>query len=257
MNYRGLKDLRTVAVFSMFALALLAFAVALSSLDVALPNPTVSPEVGVKEYSPLGLRGGAVVPASCPSYAHTPGECDPPPPPPPPPPPQPPTVTGSCCSNAPSNPLTVNANTPVTINWSCVNSSSSQGVNFSTGGAPSGSVQVTPGTSTTYTVVCSNGGSGSLPVTVLNPTLSLTATPAKVKSGSATQLVWSASSVDPNSCVLKNTTANPAITIANGNSGSQVVTVTAETNFTLSCSTDGGPVSVTVTVGILPSFVPF
>ncbi len=37
-----------------------------------------SVELGIAEHSPLGFAGGYVVPASCPSYAHTTGECDPP-----------------------------------------------------------------------------------------------------------------------------------------------------------------------------------
>src|SRR5262245_57418481 len=36
-----------------------------------------SVEVGFSEISPLGASAGAIVPASCPSFAHTPGECGP------------------------------------------------------------------------------------------------------------------------------------------------------------------------------------
>ena len=44
-------------------------------------NPVSSVEVGFASLSPAGYSGGFVIPASCPSYEHFPGECEPPPPP--------------------------------------------------------------------------------------------------------------------------------------------------------------------------------
>lgn len=40
-------------------------------------QPMYSAELGIAAYSPLGHSGGMVVPASCPSYEHSPGACPP------------------------------------------------------------------------------------------------------------------------------------------------------------------------------------
>jgi len=62
-----------------------------------------------------------------------------------------------------------------TISWSSVNASACTGVNFATGGATSGSVQVTPLVTTTYTVTCDTSAPASVQVIV--PQLSCTAGP--------------------------------------------------------------------------------
>ena len=40
--------------------------------------PEKSVEVGISSLSPKGVTGGLAIPASCPSYEHSPGECAPP-----------------------------------------------------------------------------------------------------------------------------------------------------------------------------------
>ncbi|PIT91314.1 hypothetical protein COU17_00785 [Candidatus Kaiserbacteria bacterium CG10_big_fil_rev_8_21_14_0_10_49_17] len=187
-----------------------------------------SVEVGVAATSPHG--DGYVIPASCGS-PHTGDLCTPP--------------TFNCSPDA------INEGAAITCSWQCDSSTSSAGVNFSTGGATSGSVNLTPNTSTTYTVQCSNGGQASESVTVLNPDLSITATPVQVRFGDTSTIVWEATEV--NSCSV----TGPNFS-ASGTSGSQGTgSVTQESTYTLSCSTDGGTVSESVTIRLIPAFEEF
>ena len=199
-------------------------------------------EVGIATQSPLGERGGFAIPASCPSYAHNPGECTPP------------SFTATSGSGSGSN-VYINEGGSATLEWSGVSSSSCSGVNFSTGGAVSGSAEVTPSSTTQYTVICSNGGEASVTVTVLHPDLSITATPSLLQSGDTTSIAWSASSV--NSCSVSED--NSGITDSwSGTSGTQISSpITEQTIYTLSCVTDGGAVAESVTVSLIPIFQEF
>lgn len=144
--------------------------------------------------------------------------------------------------------IVINEGDSATLNWSCRNSSSSSGVNFSTGGVPSGSAVVTPPDTTTYTIVCSNGGQGSIIVTVLHPVLTLTANPERVRRGNASTLTWSTENV--NTCSL----TGPGVS-ASGTSGSQSTgPVMNESTYTLSCQNQAGSKSESATVTLAPSF---
>jgi len=65
--------------------------------------------------------------------------------------PTPPVASVSC------SPSSIPIGQSATINWSCANSDSSSGTNFSTNGSTSGSVSVSPLSNTTYSLSCSNG----------------------------------------------------------------------------------------------------
>ena len=84
------------------------------------------------------------------------------------------TVNASSSASIMSNVTAVPSNA-ATISWSSVNASACTGTNFSTGGATSGSVQVTPLVTTTYTVTCDTSAPASVQVIV--PQLSCTAGP--------------------------------------------------------------------------------
>src|SRR3989338_6919159 len=74
MNYKK-RDYRLMA-----ALAVLLFIFGLSYFagnDESVLNFKPSVEVGIFSLSPSGPSGGRIIPASCPSYEHTPGECTP------------------------------------------------------------------------------------------------------------------------------------------------------------------------------------
>jgi len=173
---------------------------------------------------------------------------------PPPPPPTPPTFNGSGAGGSGKSISIINGNL-ATLTWSCADSSSSSGSNFSTRGAMSGSAEVTPTTTTLYTLLCSNGGQGTVTVTVLYPELTITATPSLLRIGDTSVIEWTTTAT--NSCEVSED--NPDFTDAwSGLSGTQTSSpITGETVYALSCQTDGGPVSETVRVRLIPIFQEF
>ena len=167
-----------------------------------------SVEVGFTSVSPIGLAGGLAVPASCPSYEHTPGECAPPPPPPPPP----------------------------------------GGGNPPGGGGPPPGVGTTTPPDTGTTTPPNQGPPPN--VGANNPDLFIDAEPALVRPEEATIINWNTVGVDPGSCSV--TGPNFAAT---GESGSQSTgPLTHESTYTLSCTTEAGPVTESVTVNVVPDF---
>src|SRR3989344_1590151 len=214
---------------TLFALALL---LVIATPFLFLSVPTADRAVQSVEYnlavqSPSGSSGGFIIPASCPSYAHSPGECDPPPP-------APPSFSasgGSAGGSGSGSGTSINEGGSATLTWACADSSSSSGVNFSTGGAVSGSAVVTPADTTEYTVICSNGGQASVTVTVLHPTLSITATPSLLRVGETSQISWSATAV--NSCSISED--NPDFADSwSGTSGTQTTSaLTGQPTYTL------------------------
>jgi hypothetical protein len=206
-----------------------------------------SVEVAVSEMSPRGIEGGAVIPASCPSYAHATGQCTPP------------TFTvsylgdgGSGGSGDGGSSITINEGDAVELEWACSSdhNTDSSGLNFSTGGALSGTEEVTPADDATYSITCNDSGTtADVEVTVLHPSLSLSASPTRVRAGNASTITWSASEVD--SCSV----TGPAGAFASGTSGSQSTgAISNQSVYTLTCQTEGGAVSASVTVTIAPSF---
>jgi hypothetical protein len=198
-------------------------------------RPFRSVEYGVTALSPKGEAGGFLIPASCGS-PHTGDTCTAP------------DIFGPGGSHG----FTILAGHTATITWDGTQSSSTScdGTNFSTGGALSGSVSVAPSATTDYTVTC-GPNSGTITVTVINPTISISASPATVRSGDTTTITWSATSV--NSC----TVTGPGVSTS-GSSGSLTTpAITSQSTYTLSCSTDGGTVTATTTVSLQGSFGEF
>ncbi len=165
-------------------------------------------------------------------------------------------------SNPPSSASVSSSDESITIGesttllWSCSNDTdSSAGVNFSTGGALSGSTAVSPVSDTTYTVACSNDDGSvqdSTTITVLNPTLSISASPAKVRPGNSTTISWSATG-EPDNCAV----SGPSFS-ASGTSGSQGTgSINEQSTYTLVCLYDAVTLSDQVTVTLIPSFEEF
>src|SRR3989338_1763885 len=107
--------------------------------------PEKSVEVGVTSLSPKGIAGGYAIPASCPSYEHTPGECAPP---------AADFFGENNQTGQQGGALSINQGGSATIDWNATSATSCDGLNFSTGGATSGTAVVSPTTDTTYTLVC-------------------------------------------------------------------------------------------------------
>ncbi|MFC1732230.1 hypothetical protein ACFL6I_18130 [candidate division KSB1 bacterium] len=157
--------------------------------------------------------------------------------------------------NTDPDPSIIIAGESITLTWSCVDSTSSSGVNFSTGDAVSGSVVVSPADTTDYTVICSNGGEKVITVTVINPELSITATPSLLQSGDTSEIAWTATNV--NSCSISEDSS--VITDSwSGASGTQTSSpIVEETIYTITCQTDASDVSENVTVRLVPIFQEF
>ncbi len=173
---------------------------------------------------------------------------------PPPPTPTPPTFNGEGEGGTGSSISIVSGN-KATLLWSCADSLSSSSVNFSTGGAVSGSTDVFPTTDTTYTLLCSNGGQGTVNITVLDPELTITATSNLLRLGELSVIDWS--TTNTNSCAISED--NPDfIDSWSGTSGTQTTSpISGETVYVLLCQTDGGPISDSVKVRLIPNFEEF
>ena len=166
-----------------------------------------------------------------------------------------------------ANPSTIDQGESSTLAWSSANATSCNAVGgFSTGGATSGSVLVSPSVTSNYQISCTGPGgsvnSGIATVTVLIPTVSITATPDRVLSGGSATVSWSASSV--NTCTItrngttwQTLTASPSRTV----SGSAPDTITTQTTYAISCTNNASASAVAATaskiVNIVQSFEEF
>lgn len=122
----------------------------------------------------------------------------------------------------------------------------------------SGTQMVTPNATTTYVLTCTgDGGSVQQSLTInvtiphihTAPTLSLQASSTHLMQGSSTQLTWV--STDVTSCVASN-----GWTGTKGTTGTEVVTPSATTTYTLECAGLGGTTSQSVTITITPHPIP-
>ena len=112
-------------------------------------------------------------------------------------------------------------------------------------------LSVRPSDTTTYTVLCSNGSTAAVTVTVLQPTLSISASPTRVRSGRSATVEWSA--LNASSC----TVTGPGLS-ASGTSGSRSTgAITGRSTYVLVCQTGAGAKSAATTISIIPFFLPF
>lgn len=157
-----------------------------------------------------------------------------------------------------SSPTIVTTGSASTLTWSSSGATSCTGTGFNTGGATSGSVSTGALNSTqNYQVSCTGPGGTTNDfetVTVIAPTANIVAQPTLVKSGSGTNLVWSATEVS--SCTLSASPAGPSFTstfspVTPGQNTTAVTNITRQTDFTLSCTTlSGGNISGSVQVNV-------
>ena len=166
-------------------------------------------------------------------------------------------------SNAPKPVVTLNTDQPTitagessALTWRATNNPTSCSATpsgwFDNTKLASGSATVSPTTTTTYTLNCTNRGGTSDTASVIitvntlqKPVVTLTSSAAAVTTGGTVTLNWSATN-SPTSC-----TATGAWSGSKSASGSQSVTVNQSSTYTLTCSNAGGtsdPASATVTV---------
>lgn len=141
-------------------------------------------------------------------------------------------------------PSAIDTGGSASLSWSSTYATSCTGTNFSTGGATSGSLIVSPADSTVYSVTCTDGtqsASSSASVTVNpppGPTATLNANPGTVTVGAPSTLTWSStnaiscagSGFDTGGNVMGSTSTGP---------------LTVTTNYSVTCS--GASSSVTTT----------
>jgi hypothetical protein len=155
-------------------------------------------------------------------------------------------------------PSTIDNGQSSTLTWSSSSATScgaAGGASWLPAGSPaSGNVSVSPSVTSNYQITCTGPGgsanSNNAPVTVLQPTASISANPTRVKTGTNSQISWSASQVK--SCVV----SGPGLSSTNL-SGSPFVTVNAQSTYTITCQTNGTPITKSVTVNVLAGFQEF
>lgn len=209
---------------------------------VASREPFYSVELGLAEPSPSGEKGGFVVPASCSSYVHTTGACGSP-------------SFSIDAEYGGGASATISIGEDLSFSWACPpGSTDSAGVGFSSGGALTGTVSVSPTETTEYSIQCEpEGAQSAITVTIASPTLNISVSPARVRSGNTSVVSWSASSVT--SCTLVGTgisTSCSGTACANAHTNTTGA-LTAQSIYTLACSVPSGDQTATATVFMTPS----
>jgi hypothetical protein len=146
-----------------------------------------------------------------------------------------------------ASPSAIDQGQSATLSWSSTDADSCT-AGWTSSSATSGSGTVSPGVTTTYTIIC-NGDGGSVSDSVIvtvneppatnEPTVNLTATPSRVRRGNAITLNWS--STDANSCIASGDWSGSKAT-----AGSESIVISSSVTFTLTCSGDGGSVNDSV-----------
>ncbi|TSC69191.1 MAG: Uncharacterized protein G01um101456_292, partial [Parcubacteria group bacterium Gr01-1014_56] len=173
------------------------------------------------------------------------------------PPPTPaPTVSLS------ASPISITSGQSASLTWSSTNATScSASGGWSGAQGTSGTQSVSPTTNTTYTLTCSGGGGStsqsttvlvtttSPPTSASVPTVSFSASPTSITSGQSSTLTWG--STDATSC-----SASGGWSGAQGTSGTQSISPTANTTYTLTCTGAGGSANQSSTVTVTSSAPP-
>ncbi len=149
--------------------------------------------------------------------------------------------------NLTANPTSINFGGASTLSWNSTNATSCSA--YWTGStATNGSGVVTPGSTTTYSITCSNNvgsASDTATVTVASvqnlPTVNLTANPTSINFGGASTLSWNSTNATSCSAYWTGSTAT---------NGSGVVTPGSTTTYSITCSNNVGSASDTATVTV-------
>ncbi len=180
-------------------------------------------------------------------------------------------VSGSCAALPPTavltaTPSTINAGDSTTLTWSSTNATSCTAAGgFSTANAANNlapGVVVTPATTSSYSITCTGaGGSANSTATVTvnvsgGSTVSIDATPDRLRGGGTTHVTWSGTGV--NACHIDRNNVNNWQILPGG--ASQTISgfaddvITERTVYVLACNTGA---TATKIVNLLPSFIEF
>lgn len=175
------------------------------------------------------------------------------------------TVVGPTATlNCSPNPIEQGAS--CTMTWSSTNAVSCTGSGFATGNAKSGSTSVSPWTTSSYAVTCTNAygrsANANETVTVLVPTISASANPPRVVTGQSSTVTWSAENV--RDCKMTNTeTGNVVDQKSRATTGSltdayDTGALGHDASFLLSCKNSVNTLATsTLVVPVAPSFGEF
>ena len=167
------------------------------------------------------------------------------------------TASNSCSSQCvfDTNSATVQPGGTAILSWCCPGGGTSAGVNFSTGGAPSGTATVGVGN---YQLSCPSGsGSQSIVIGAPLPTLvTFSVLPVRARRGVATPVTFTWKVLTPpSSCTITGPSGFTPLTISPTDNVTSSVSSTATINspsvFTLTC----GSVSMTATISLVPMFI--
>ncbi len=146
-------------------------------------------------------------------------------------------------------PSAVSSGGSSSLSWNSTYTTSCTGTNFSTGGATSGSLIVSPGSSKTYAIVCTDGSetaSASASITVdpaPAPTASLSANPGTVNMGGSSMLSWTSANASSCSGSGLNTTGHTSGAASTG-------ALNATSNYSILCIGSGASASAYATVHV-------
>lgn len=156
------------------------------------------------------------------------------------------TVASALSATLSANKYTIDQGKSSTLSWSSSNATScgaaGGGIWLPAGSPTSGSVSVSPSDTSSYQVRCTKGSdyadSNIVTIQVVLATASISAVPTCISGNGSSKLSWNASQVS--SCSVKKTLPLPETLISNQITGSQPVTVSAKSTYTISCTTNGG-----------------
>lgn len=168
-------------------------------------------------------------------------------------------VSGSSAPSAPTlnlsaSPTTITTGQSSTLTWASTNADTCAASGGWTGSqAVSGTQAVTPASTATYGLTCIGAGGSILQQTTVTvsgtppvPTVTIAASPASITTGATSTLAWS--STNATSCTASNGWSG-----TKSASGTQIVSPTATTTYTLACTGLGGTATSSATVAVTPA----
>jgi hypothetical protein len=163
-------------------------------------------------------------------------------------PPPPPSPEANITADA----ETINFDESTNLNWSSANATACEASNGWVGSKTlSGTLEITPTLTTTYTIACGNGTSttsDSVTVTVIlppAPVVTLGADPNTIEEGDSTNVEWSTTNAE-------NCLASGSWSGAKDVQGFEEVAPTTTSQYTLTCTGPGGEDQATTTVTVVP-----
>ncbi len=166
------------------------------------------------------------------------------------------SVTQTATASLSVSPASIQTGNSATLSWSSANADSCTGTNFSTGGSTIGSMSVSPSSTVTYGLECSNTGnsdtdSATLTVTQgpggggggSRPTADINASPRSILIGESSTISWTSTNAD--SC------SGTGFSTSGSTSGNAAVSPTSDATYQVQCTNSQGSTNDFVDVEVL------